>query len=162
MSATVTLSSTTLTVGCGPSDTSVVVVSATNIQPGLFLFIEQEFMKVVSTGVTTGGGTVVNVLRGRGGLGSHRHSGGATVYIGRGDQFYNFDPSSTPGAVVLVTPHINVTNGNVWLPQGDDLPALPGVSNTARSVRWWQLQTSVPGFASLGVRSTTQNPSTSN
>lgn len=160
MAATVTLSSTVLQTGVGPSDSFVNLLSVANVAPGLFLWIDQEFMKVTSIGLPSNGGTNVNVLRGRGGKGSSRHSSSATVYIGRGDQFYSADPSGAPPAIVLVTPHINTTNGNVWLPQGDDQPSLAG--GGTNSYRWWQLLQNIPGYGSLGIRNSTPNPPSSN
>jgi hypothetical protein len=159
MPATVTLSTTNLLASANAQDTAVCVASTANITPGLQLFVDQELMKVVSLGLPSRGGTMVNVLRGRGGAGAHRHSNGATVYIGRGDQFYSYDPVGAPGSVVLVSPHINTLNGNIWFAQGDDVP--PVMGNTSPSVRWWQLATTTYGNTSLGVATTTQSPTSS-
>ena len=159
MAATVTLASTTLAAVVNESDTAVNVASTTGISKGIGLFVENELMSVVSVGLPSGNGTMVNVLRGRGATAQRRHSNGATVYIGRPDQFYSTDPVGTPGTVVQVSPYINTTNGTVWFPQGDEVP---GSSNTSPQPRWWQLVTNTPGIGDLGVRTTTQTPTSSN
>lgn len=162
MAATVTLSTTTLVAPVAPDSTSIVVASTTGISEGLGLFADAELMSVVSIGLPTRGGTAVNVLRGRGGSTSQNHSSGATVYIGRSDQFYSQDPVGAPGAVVLVSPWINVTNGRVWLPQGDELPLSGGPQGQTNTSRWWQQVVTTYGQGDLGIRTATQSPTTSN
>ena len=161
MAATTTLSSTTLMAPAEVGDTAVCVASTTGITPGLQLFVDQELMSVVSVGLASLGGTLVNVLRGRGATGTQRHSNGATVWLAQGYQTYSQDPIGAPGEIVEVTPYINTQNGTMWIPQGDDAPSLSG-NNTSPSVRWWQQVTPTHGITSLGVRTSSTDPLVSN
>ena len=161
MAATVTLATTTLGASLSLTDTIVRLASGTSVTPGLRLFVDQELMTVDRAAPSSSNGNSCwIVLRGKGGAGTQQHSSGSTVYIGRADQFYSVDPKGAPSTVVPVSPYINTFNGNVWLPQGDEAPEFPGAGWTP--TRWWQLVTFTYGQGALGVRTTTQTPSTSN
>lgn len=161
MAATTTLSTTTLASNCGPGDVAINVASVTNITPGLDLFLDWELMKVVSIGLkSVNGGTMVNVLRGRNSSHCQSHNTASTMYIGRPDQFYEFDPKGAPPVVVLVSPHINVVTGGIWWPQGDEQPNV-GPGNLGVN-RWWQRQVPTYGVGPLGVGTVTQTPSSGN
>jgi hypothetical protein len=150
MAATVTLATTTLLAFVNPLDTRITVASTSGLSPGTRLWIDRELMSVVSLGV----GTSVNVLRGVDGTSTTKHDPTSSITIGRGDQFYNVDPTGHPPEVVPVIPYINVLNGNIWYPEGDEIPV-------DGSQRWWQLQQPTYGPGSLGVRVTTLNPTAS-
>lgn len=149
--ATVTLASTTLKTTCAASDTAVQLASTSGITvnnvTALRLWIDRELLTVVSLGL----GTWVNVLRGSDGSVASAHGSSAVVYIGRADQFSCSDPVGTPPSPVLVTPWINVITGTMWLAEGDELGPSAGA-------RFWQAVTQTPGVGPLGVRTTTQNP----
>lgn len=149
--ATVTLSSTTLKTNCAASDTAVQLTSTTGVTVNnlttLRFWVDRELMTVVSLGL----GTWVNVLRGSDGSIASAHGSSATVYIGRADQFQSSDPVGTPPSPVLVSPWINVLTGTIWLAEGDE-------SGPSAGARFWQIVTNVPGTGSLGVRTTTQTP----
>ena len=150
MPATVTLSTTTLNEGVGSTERSVKVASTSGLTSGLRLFVDGELMTVVSLGVDPW----VNVLRGVDGTAAQHHDSGATIYIGRADQFFSSDPVGAPREVIPVSPHINVINGSVWFAQGDELPA-------GSAQRWWQKQSTTFGVGALGVRTTTLDPTSS-
>jgi hypothetical protein len=115
----------------------------------MFLFIDGELLKVVSLGVDPW----VTVVRGVGGCAARHHDLGETVYLGRGDQFYDSDPIGSPIAEILVSPYINVVNGSIWFAQGDPQPK--------GSNRWWQKQTTVYDVGALGVRTAVLTPTSS-
>lgn len=149
--ATVTLSATTLKTTCAAGDTAVQLASTTGLTVNnvttLRLWIDRELLTVISLGL----GTWVNVLRGSDGSIASAHGSSAVVYIGRADQFYAADPIGLPPSPVLVSPWINVLTGTMWLAEGDELGPSAGA-------RFWQAVTNVPGTGALGVRTTTQNP----
>ena len=146
MPATVTLSSTTLDSGVTPSQRSVRVASTSGLIPGLALFCDGELMSVVSLGIDP----EINVIRGIGGTRATDHDGGATVYIGRPDQFFAYDPSGRPPAAIPVTPHINVLNGSVWFASGNP-----------QGLRRWEKQEVSVQVGALGIRIPAVNVSTS-
>ena len=148
MPATVTLSTTTLQGGVEAGDRQVLVASTSGLTSGLRLWIDTELMEVVSLGVNPW----VNVLRGVDGTSAQRHDSGATITIGRADQFYGSDPVGAPPDAVPVSPYINAIEGTVWFAQGDSLGA---------GRRWWQKQTATYGAGALGVRTTTLDPTSS-
>jgi hypothetical protein len=150
MPATVTLSTTTLAVSVGVSDTRIKVGSTSGLTPGTRLYVDGEQMRFVSVDVDPW----INVRRGVDGTASAAHPSSATVYIGRADQFYSIDPTGRPPDVIPVSPYINVINGSVWFAQGDSQP--DGQAN-----RWWQKVTNTYGTGALGVRTTTQDPTAS-
>jgi hypothetical protein len=146
----VTLSTTTLSEGVGRSNGAVKVASTSGLTPGIRLFIEGELMEVVSLGIDPW----VNVLRGRDGTAGTEHDSGATIYIGRADQFYSIDPVGSPSEVISVSPYINTTNGSIWFAQGNSSPR-----NEVR--RWWQKQSVTFGQGALGRRTRTYDPTSS-
>lgn len=148
MPATVTLSSTTLADGINDSATRISVASTSGLIPGLRLYIEGELLTVLRLDVDPW----VFVTRGVDGTSSSAHSAGALAYIGRADQFYSGPPVGRPQNAIPVSPYIDVINGKVYFAQGDA---------SATQSRWWQLQTSIPGTTSLGVRTTTLDPTVS-
>ena len=150
MPATVTLSTTTLTESVGASVQQIKVASTSGLTPGLRLFIGGELMEVVSLGIDTW----VNVLRGRDGTPGAAHDSGMTIYIGRADQFYAFDPVGSPPSAIAVSPYINVTTGTIWFARGDTLPGV-------QAKRWWQKQTVTYSSGALGVRLETLDPTAS-
>lgn len=148
MSATVTLTTTTLNAPCSASDPTVLPASLTGVTPGVCLYIDRELVTVVDP--TLPGGAV-RVLRGRDGTAATPHGSGATVTVGRGDQFYQGDPMGLPLPAVPVLPWINVSNGNIWVPQGDEDG--PGIN-----ARYWRLITQSYNVIGLGIRSNPINP----
>lgn len=150
MPATVTLPSTTLGVGVADKDTLVSLVSTSGVYTGLRLYIDGELMKVVSLDVDPW----VRVIRGVDGTAAAPHPSTATVYVGRGDQFYQSDPTGRPPAAIPVSPYINVINGAVWFAQGDIAPSVS-------ANRWWQKQTAIYTLNPLGIRTATLDPTTS-
>ena len=150
MPATVTLSTTTLSFSVGASDRKVNVASISGLTPGTRLFVNDELMEVVSTGTDTW----VDVLRGRDGTPGVAHDSGATIYIGRADQFYSSDPVGAPHNSILVSPYINTTNGGIWFARGDTLPG-------EHAKRWWQKQTTTYSEGALGVQVETLDPTES-
>lgn len=153
MPATVTLATTTLTNGIGPTDNTLVLADTSSIFVGYEIFIDSELMKVK----TVPSSTTVTVIRGVEGTFAHSHASSALVTIGRPDWFYNFDPSGRPPDAIRVSPHINVQNGQVWLAQGDAQPSGPA----GGAYRWWQNVTSTYGQGPLGVRTQTSAPTSS-
>jgi len=139
--ATVTLSTTTLTLNVSAQATLFQVASTSGLTPGKRLFVDGELVRVVGLGVNAS--TEVNVQRGQDSTRAVVHDAGETVYIGEAHQFYSKDPSGVPPGAVLVSPYINVSNGTVWFAQG-------GPEGDAK--RWWQKQTATYGTGPLGVR----------
>ena len=140
--ATATLASTTFLTKVGLDDTVVYPVSLSGITPGICLYVDLELMVVERlTGIASG----VLVRRGIEGTQTRRHAINVAVYIGRGDQFYVTDPSGVPSAESVVSPHINILTGAVWVMTGDDVG--PG-----RDARIWQRVTTAPVAGALGVR----------
>lgn len=150
MPATVTLSTTTLTESVGASVQQIKVASTSGLTPGLRLFVGGELMEVVGLGIDTW----VDVLRGRDGTAGVAHDSGMTIYIGRADQFYSFDPVGSPPNAIPVSPYINITTGAVWFARGDTLPG-------EHARRWWQRQTTTHSTGALGVRVETLDPTAS-
>lgn len=150
MAATVTLSTTTLSVAVNANASSITVASTSGLTSGTRLFIDRELLTVVSLGV----GTAVNVLRGVDGTSGAAHASSSVVTIGRADQFYQSDPIGAPPAAIPVSPYINVITGAVWFAQGDQEPS-------ANTNRWWQLQTSTYDVGPLGSRTLVQTPTSS-
>ena len=144
--ATVTLSTTTLAAPLDASGRHATLSSLTGVIPGqTFLYIDKELAKVETI---TGISTVVVLSRGQDGTASTPHANGATVYLGRGDQFYMNDPQGAPANPIAVYPYINVVNGTRWGVTGDEDG--PGVA-----ARFWSPITDTPDFGPLGIRTTT-------
>lgn len=112
---------------------------------GQRLYVGQELVTVEQ--ITSVSGVVV-VRRGVDGTAATAHPAGATLYSGRGDQFYAVDPVGTPPNPILVYPYINVITGTLWGVTGDETG--PGVG-----ARIWTPITNVYGIGALGVRTTT-------
>lgn len=145
MQATFTLSTTGFAATVAKADTQVIVTDTSGVVPGVFLFANREVFKVIGL---TGVGNAVSVLRGREGTETRPHGTGETIYIAQGYQLFQSDPQGLPPVAVLVNPHINVTNGTIWVVQGDDV----GPGTDARS---WQPVTTTQAPGALGVRVTT-------
>ena len=150
MPATVTLSSTTLAAGVDSAATRVKVTSTTGLVHGVRMYIDGELMKVLRFDPDPW----VVVTRGVDGSKASAHSSGVTVYIGRADQFYGQPPVGRPDGAVLVSPYIDVVNGNVYFAQGDVTP-------TGSAVRWWMVQTNTRTTQPLGVTTSTLDPTSS-
>jgi hypothetical protein len=148
MPATVTLATTTLAASLGTSDRRVKLASTSGVIPGSRLFVDGELMAVVSLDVDPW----VNVRRGVDGSRAHVHQSALTVYIGRPDQFYDTDPMGMPRAEILVSPHINVVNGNVWFAQGGALP---------NQDRYWAKQTLTYQDGAFGIPVPVYSPTSS-
>lgn len=143
--ATVTLSTTTLSSTIGVDDTRVVLASLTGVFAGTRLYIDREMLAVLRV---SGLGNEVIVRRGMDGTASTRHGSNSVVTIGRGDQFYATDPKGLmPTDSVPVLPYINVATGAIWTIQGDD--SGPGIDG-----RVWALVTTTQTAGALGVRNT--------
>ncbi len=146
MAALATLPTTTFATDIGSSDSTVNVASTTNIVVGLFLVSGAEAMQVTGFGPVTG---LVTVIRGKLGTAARRHAATDIVWIGRGDQFYETDPTGPPMSGPRVAPHVNVLNGNVWWP----------LNNTTDASGRWQLTTTTYTTGPLGVQTVVVNPS---
>lgn len=146
--ATVTLSSTTFSTKVDRDDLLVSVTSTANIVPGQCLWADRELMRVTAIGVASGINRLVRTERGFGGTHSQNHSAGQVVTIGFPHQFYTYDPRGAPRQEVLVSPHINVLTGDMWVAMGDD-----GTDQSAN--RWWAKQSVYQGIGPLGVRNET-------
>ena len=150
MVALYTLATTTFASNVGMLDTQVNLTSTTGIVPGIRLFANRECFAVEKL---TGIGNYAIVRRGVDSTETRVHNTQETVYIARPDQLFVTDPTGIPLAGVYSNPHINVTNGVIWVVQGDD--SGPGVY--ARS---WQQVTTTQAAGPLGVRTnTTTTPS---
>lgn len=150
MSATVTLSTTTLSEGVDGSSCRLKVASTAGIVPGLRLYTNGELMTVLRIEVDPW----VCVSRGVDRTAATPHSSGETVYIGRADQFYSAPPVGRPDASILVSPYIDAVAGKVYFAQGDVTPS-------GSAVRWWQEQTATRVQRPLGGTTTTLDPTSS-
>ena len=159
MPATVTLATTTLAAPVSMDDQYINLVSISGVLIGSNLCVldgggPAELMDVLGFGT----GNLVKVIRGVDGTRTSAHSPASTVYIGTADQFYSRNPHGEPPDAVLVSPYINVRTGGVWFAQGDTVP----VSGTQTvGPRWWQLQANTYDVGAVGVRTTSQNPTSS-
>jgi hypothetical protein len=154
MPATVTLASATLASPITATDRLIKVDTTAGMVSGTRLFIpgpDRELMTVVGLGPDPW----VNVIRGVDGTCASPHVSGATLIVGRPDQFYSSDPVGRPEGSVLVSPYCNVLTGDLWYAQGDS-SAAAGEAN-----RWWQKATTVYDVGPLGVRTVTQSPTSS-
>lgn len=146
MPASNPLATTTFLTPVGKSDTQVRVASTSGLRAGMRLFADRECMQVVSLGVST----LVNVRRGVDSTSADVHGTDVLVYIGTPDQFFTYDPQGQPPNALMVSPHINLTNGLVWFAQGDDA-----------SSRYWTPQTVTRAVGPLGVVTVTYSPTSS-
>lgn len=150
MPATVTLVTTTLAETLDAGSDRVRLASTAGVLVGMRLYADGELMTVRALLPDPW----VLVLRGQGSTRTQPHASALTVYIGRGDQFYDKDPVGRPPEAIEVSPWINLRNGNVWFAQGDTDP-------TGRADRWWQLARTTYDQGPLGVRVKTQDPTAS-
>ena len=150
MPATVTLNTTTLLLPVGKSDGQIKVASTAGLYPGTRLWMDRELMEVVRVGIDPW----VNVRRGVDGTAGAAHSSAITITIGRADQFYSTNPAGRPANAVPVSPYINVITGEVWYAQGDTDP-------NGDAPRWWQRQTTTYDVGALGIRTVSQDPTSS-
>jgi hypothetical protein len=150
MSATVTLSTTTLAQPVSSTANEIKVASTSGLTAGKRLFVDGEAMSVVGLLVDPW----VKVTRGVDGTRGAAHSSSLTVYIANGDQLYTKDPAGIPPAAIQVSPWINLRNGKVWFAMGDTLP-------DGNAVRWWQEQTATHDVTVGGVRTVTYDPTAS-
>lgn len=139
--ATVTLSTTTLSQTTEPCESKVILASTSGLTPGVRLYVDRELMAVDRL---TGIGNEAVVRRGVDGTAASRHATNTTVTIGRGDQFYQSDPVGLPPSVVPVSPYINVLTGVSWVAQGDEV----GPGNAGRI---WAPITITQAAGALGV-----------
>lgn len=146
MAALATLPNTTFAQDVGVNDSTVALTSVADVTVGLFLVSGAESMKVIGFGPLSG---MVTVLRGRSGTASRPHASTDVVWIGRGDQFYEQDPTGAPQSGPAVAPWINTLNGNVWWP----------LNNTTDTSGRWQITTVSYTTGPLGVATVTFNPS---
>lgn len=147
MPATVTLATATLTYGVGVLDWEITLSSVTDAVRGYRLFVDRELMQVKQL-IT--GSNRVRVKRGTDGTATAPHSSSALVYIGRSDQFYDYDPTGSPISEILVSPWINARDGRVFFSQGD-----------VNANRWWQQAVYTYDVGPLGVRTQVSSPSVS-
>jgi hypothetical protein len=92
------------------SDRVLSVISATGFVVGYGLYIDREYM--IITGISS---TNISVVRGAGGTRATPHLVGTQLYVAPKNYFTTYDRQ---GAGVdseqLVSPYINITNGNIW------------------------------------------------
>jgi len=154
MPATVTLATTTLGQLVHFSDAMVKLASTSGVSKDTRLYVDRELMRVLSLGPDPW----VFVQRGVDGTRTTAHSPGATVYVGRADQFYASDPQGEPPDAIPVDPYINVKTGDIWLAQGDALP-VDGIRPIA--TRLWVKQSTVLAAGALGAATVTSSPTSS-
>jgi hypothetical protein len=151
MAATFTLPSTTLVNAMGRDENLILLASVANIFPDLktHLYITEflapgECVQALEFGAVSGW---VKVKRGVN-TASMPHSSGAQVFVATPDQLFACDPWGAPMSSPYVVPWINIVNGNVWWPYGDEVPE-------GLTTRWWQRQTTIADVGALGVRTFT-------
>ncbi len=126
------------------------LVTASLIQKGVGLWMDQELMKVFEVS-SDPLGIKCQVLRGQGGSASQSHNSSIQVLIAPSmAYFYSSDPKGRPADSVPVSPWINSVNGTVWMAQGDSIIGSPA--------RWWQIVTNINGIGPLGVRTSVSSP----
>lgn len=145
MPATVTLATITLANAVAIDNRHWMLSSLVGVVPGMRLYAGQELVAVEAY---TPVANVVIVRRGVDGTITTPHPAGATIYIGRADQFYGSDPMGTPPNPMAVSPYINVVTGAFWTVQGDEVGA-------GAAARAWVPITTTQAPGALGVRTTT-------
>lgn len=105
------LTSTTLAAAATATATTVSVASATGISAGGRLFVDREFMAVVSVS-----GTTITVRRGIGGTVAAAHPNASLVYAGAPARFYTSVPKSSTcvRTAELYLPRVIPLTGEVW------------------------------------------------
>lgn len=133
-----TLSQTTLSAAVTSSANIITVASATGITaptgaPGTatsLYVLDTAGMGELMT-VTAVNGTTISVTRGSSGTSGQAHVSGAMVLAGRPNWFYVSDiGGACTTANTLVTPYLNVRNGNEWLCSTVTKTWVPGFGNT--------------------------------
>lgn len=157
MPATVTLATTTLGQLVHPHEDRIKLASTSGVVIGTRLYCDRELMRVIGVGGAFPD-PWVQVSRGVDGTRTTAHSPGATVYVGRADQFYASDPQGEPPDAIPVDPYINVMTGDVWLAQGDAGP-VDGIRPIA--TRMWVKQSTVLAAGALGAATVTSSPTSS-
>lgn len=126
------LTSTTLSAAVSSSSTTTIVVaSATGITAGTTgLYVDREFLDVNAVS-----GTTITVRRGASGTAANPHISGAVVLVGPKNLFQAYDPDGAcTAASTLVTPWVNIKNGNQWLCSTVVLKWVPGFGNTSAPI----------------------------
>jgi len=103
---------TTLSSAVSASALVVNLTSATGVAAGGYLYVDHELM-----GVQSVSSTAVTVRRGlaQGDSNAIGHLSGATVYVGAGERFSQFNVAGAcTRAKELYLPHINTMNGRIW------------------------------------------------
>ena len=149
MPASNPLSSTQFAVPVGRFDSQVKLVSTTGLTAGMRLFVEMEFIAVVSL---AGYANLVNVRRGIDGTAAERHGTDVAVWVGTADRFYESDPMGQPAVALIVSPHINIKTGGVFFAQGDA---------STNGTRYWVKQTIGHDTAALGFTPAVPSPTSS-
>lgn len=144
--ATETLATVTLNLTVTQGERHWALSSMSGVVPGMRLYVGQELAAVEQINQPVSG--VVVVRRGVDGTIATAHPAGSSLYLGRGDQFYQTDPLGTPPNPILVYPWINAVSGVIWGVTGDE----SGVGTLARV---WTPFTTVPNIGALGVRTVT-------
>ena len=104
------ITSTKLTVALDADDRTIRVDAATGFVVGYGLYVDREYMSVVS--IT---GTTISVRRGAGGTRATPHVCGARVFVAPPQYFTTYDRAGAGTyASQDVSPYINIMNGNVW------------------------------------------------
>lgn len=130
------LASTTLSGNISDTQSSIVVTSATGINPGDIIVVEKEAMQVIKS--YTPGQVRVQVMRGYAGTVARGHKSGRAVLAGRPSWFGGTNPSGTCSASsVPATPYVMVggeNTGNQWICSSVTSEWVPGWNNTTMPV----------------------------
>ncbi len=129
--ATTTLSQTTITAAINATQTIIPVASATGIVAEGSSEVPGSLLYVVDPGQKRGEAMIATSISGLS-IGVRRvdfgvpHVSGATIYHGRPDKFYDYNPAgSVVAANAAVTPWINVETGEIWIPSPVTLSWIP-------------------------------------
>jgi hypothetical protein len=113
------------------SATGLVAASAT--VAGSLLYVESPGSKGEAMRVQSINGTLITVARGVAGTRRVAHTSGAMILHGPANYFYTTDPQGAcTAARTVVTPYVNIANGNQWLCSTITLSWVPGWGNTSR------------------------------
>lgn len=123
-----TLTQTTLSAAVDSSANIVNVASATGITvapntTATVLYVDRELMTVLAVN-----GTEITVARGADGTPAAGHASGSMVLAGKPQWFFNHDPQGTTSNA-LVTPYVNVIDGDQWLLSSITGTWVPGFQN---------------------------------
>lgn len=143
------LTQTTLSAAVNASQQVITVASATGIsapapltgnvygaQVGSMLVLEDGTSGTLGTTeamlVTGVSGTNISVVRGASSTTASAHIAGALVFVGTPSQFYTLDPTGgCTASATLVTPYVNIRNGNQWLCSTITNSWVPGFFNVS-------------------------------